>query len=193
MGMDNGSRLDDSELDDSGLDGLSSSRAFDDEGIPTRRTPVIVCGRLTQLLRSRAVANRTTGLPTGSAWRLQSEELGPHERAPEIGFGSLLMERGDVSFHDLVASLPRAILVHEVDFDMVDPVTTAFSARVRWGLTLEGERGSRLLAPGAWRLRGRLLSLPGEPPGLLDEVELSRELYDTGSAILPYCLCKLEV
>ncbi len=178
-------------VDDPGLDGLASSRAFDDEGVPTRRTPLIVCGRLTQLLRSRASARAIGTVPSGSAWRRDAP--GGRDTVRGLGFGSLLMERGDEGFHEMVASVPRAVLVHEADFDRLDPNTTEFSAVVRWGVTLERDAESRLLAPGAWRVRGRLLSMPGEPQGLLDDVALSRELHDTGSAILPYCMCLLEV
>lgn len=180
-------------VDDSGLDGLASSRAFDDEGVPTRRTPLLVCGRLTQLLRGRAHAAELGTVPSGSVWRSADVNHGPHERGPSVALGSLLMERGERGFHDMVATVERALLVHEVTLEAADPATTSFSALVRWGLTLERNAASRLLAPGAWRIRGRLLSMPGELPGLLDDVQLSRELYDTGSAILPYVLCTLEV
>jgi len=180
-------------VDDPGLDGLATSRAFDDEGVPTRRTPLLVCGRLTQLLRSRAYAKQVGTVPSGSAWRADAPLRGAHGPGPTVTFGSLLMERGDTGFHEMVAGVDRAVLVHEVELEAVDPASTSFSALVTWGLTLETETPSRLLAPDAWRIRGRLLSLPGELPGLLDEVALSRELYDTGSAILPYCLCTLEV
>lgn len=180
-------------VDDPGLDGLAASRAFDDEGVPTRRTPLLVCGRLTQLLRGRAHANAAGTVPSGSAWRLDQPQKRANEGEPSVAFGSLLMERGETGFHEMVGEVDRAVLVHEVKMEALDPATTAFSALVRWGLTLERNAPSRLLAPGAWRIRGRLLSMPGELPGLLDDVGLSRELYDTGSAILPYCLCTLEV
>lgn len=181
-------------VDDPGMDGLASSRAFDDEGIPTRRIPLIVRGRLTQVLRSREDAERFGGQPTGSAWR--RVEPGPEGalRPAELAFGSLVMERGELGFHDLVAQVDKAILVQEVDdLDDVDAETGRFSCRVRWGVTLEPGAESRLLARGAWRIQGHLFARPGGAPGLLDDVSFSRELYDTGTGILPYALGVLEV
>ena len=58
---------------------------------------------------------------------------------------------------------------------------------------LERGRESRLLAPGAWNVSGACLTLPGGAAGFLSDIVLSRELYDTGTAILPYCLTTLSV
>ena len=179
-------------VDDPGLDGLSSSRPFDDQGIPTRRTPIVVRGRVTQLWRSRAHAARMGGVPSGCAWRIGDGGAGAHLRRARPGFGSVLMERGEVGFHDIVSTVDTSILIHALDDLTVDPVTGRFSAAVRWGVTVERRHESRLLAPGAWRVSGHLFSLPGGPEGLLDEALLSRELYDTGTGILPYCFCRLK-
>lgn len=173
-------------IDDPGLDGLATSRAFDDEGRPTRRLPLIARGRLTQLLRSRETAAELGTAPFGSMWR-------DADGLPRVGFGSLLMERGDLGFHELIAAVDSAILVHEVeDFSGLDPQTGVFECRVRWGVSLERDRASRLLAPGQWTIKGRLFG-SGKAQGLLDKVLFSRELYDTGSAILPYALTELHV
>lgn len=175
-------------VDDSGLDGLTTSRAFDDEGVPTRRTPMMVRGRLTQRVHPRMLTARG-GVTVGNRWRSAAGDEGPHRRAPRLGFSSLLMERGDVGFHDMVAAVDRTILVHEVDdFEVVDPESSRFRFTVRWGVSLERGGESRLLAPGQWRLEGHLFGLPGQPTGVFDDVVLSRELHDTGSAIFPYCM-----
>ncbi len=175
-------------VDDSGLDGLTTSRAFDDEGVPTRRTPMMVRGRLTQRVHSRTL-EPDPGVTIGNRWRSPATGLGPHERGPGLGFSSLLMERGDVGFHDMVAAVDRTILVHEIeDFDLLDPDSSHFAFTVRWGVSLERGGESRLLAPGQWRIEGHLFGLPGQPAGVFDDVVLSRELHDTGSAIFPYCM-----
>ncbi|MCA9541595.1 MAG: hypothetical protein KC620_22005 [Myxococcales bacterium] len=170
-------------VDDPGLDGLTTSRAFDDEGVPTRRVPLMVRGRLTQRVHRRRSPQRSDR-QVGNVWRAAAGAAGP-----TLAFSSLLMERGDVGFHDMIAAVSRTVLIHEVDeFEVLDPVTSRFACRVRWGVTLERGGESRLLQPGAWRLTGHLFGLPDKPPGLLDDVVLSRELHDTGSAILPYCM-----
>ncbi len=180
-------------VDDPGLDGLAASRAFDDEGRPTRRTPLIVRGRLDNLLRGRRKGVRRHSLSSGGVWRLRQGRRGPHEAPGVVTFGSLLMERGDVGFHDMVAAVEKAILAHEVeDLQITDPRCGAFSARVRWGVTLERGGDSRLLERGAWQISGRLFGGQGGE-GFLQDAVLSRELYDTGTAVLPYCLCMLRV
>ncbi len=180
-------------VDDSGLDGLTTSRAFDDEGVPTRRTPLMVRGRLTQRVHPR-LAEATAGVSVGNRWRQRTAGKGPHERPPGLGFSSLLMERGDVGFHDMVAAVDRTILVHEIeDFEILDPRRSHFAFTVRWGVSLERGGESRLLAPGQWRLEGYLFGLPDQPAGVFDDVVLSRELHDTGSAIFPYCMAFAKV
>jgi hypothetical protein len=79
-----------------------------------------------------------------------------------------------------------------VGLEGADPATGRFVAAVASGLSLERGRESRLLAPDGWRVTGHVLA-PGEPGDVLGKVILSRELYDTGSAILPYCLTWLEL
>lgn len=178
-------------VDDSGLDGLTTSRAFDDEGTPTRRTPLMVRGRLTQRVHNRRALVRP-GVTVGNRWRLAPKQ--PHQHAPALAFSSLLMERGDVGFHDMVAAVDRTILVHEIDdFEILDPLSSQFAFTVRWGVSLERGGESRLLAPGKWRIEGHLFGLPDQPPGVFDDVVLSRELHDTGSAIFPYCMAFARV
>jgi predicted Zn-dependent protease len=174
-------------VDDCGLDGLATSRPFDDEGVPARRTPLVVRGRLSQLLGTRFESLREGEIPTASAWRRGDV---PEEAPPRASAGSLLMERGDTGFHEMLGALDRGLLVHR--FAGLDDADGPFTALVPSGLTLERGRESRLLAPDQWRVSGRALA-PGDPADLLAKVVLSRELYDTGSAILPYCLTWLEV
>lgn len=166
-------------IDDPGLDGLSTSRAFDDEGCPTRRTPLVIRGRVIQRFQGRV-----RGRPqVGGRWRRGARLPGPGR----FGFASLLMERGELGFHEIVASLEQGILVQDIEGLEINEETSAFSARVRWGLTLQRNMPSALLSTGAWRIEGLLF--PGEQgEGLLEDVVLSRELYDTGTGILPYCL-----
>lgn len=178
-------------VDDSGLDGLTTSRAFDDEGMPTRRTPLMVRGRLTQRLHRRR-GSMSFGMAIGNSWRRVTPDTAP--ASPRLGFSSLLMERGDVGFHDMVAAVDRTILIHEIDdFEVCDPQTSRFTFTVRWGVSLERGGESRLLAPGKWRVSGHLFGLPDQPPGVLDDVVLSRELHDTGSAIFPYCMAFAQI
>lgn len=176
-------------IDDPGLDGLGASRAFDDEGRPTQRTPLLVRGRLAQRLCSRRAARRRGLVGTGSAHRLDGPWGAAHAVAPRTAFGSLLMERGEVGFHDMIAVPDRVVLVHALDGLRMNPVTTQFDGRVRWGVLLGDQPDGAVLSPGGWAIRGQLLG----KDGLLNDVTLSREMQDTGTAIMPYCMCMLTI
>lgn len=171
-------------VDDPGLDGLPGSRAFDDEGVATRRSALIIRGRMTQHLRGRRAAQIHGRPATGSAVRPDDSALGAVE--PGIGLSCLLMERGQPQFHDLVAEASELVVIHALERDLrVDPETTAFSATVRWATAIETGTAPRVLAPGRWRIRGHLLAL-ASPTGLLHGLIPCRDVLDTGSGILPY-------
>ena len=178
-------------VEDAGLDGLFSSRHFDDEGSPTRRNPLVMRGRLTQTLQPRG----PNGQPGSAAsYRHTLGTTEPQEVGPRPTASSLFVERGEVAFHELVAGLDKSLLVQSfMGLHGADPITTQFSCGVGTGVTLERGRESRLLAPGAWNVSGACLTLPGGVAGFLSDIVLSRELYDTGTAILPYCLTTLSV
>ncbi|MEZ4472344.1 MAG: metallopeptidase TldD-related protein [bacterium] len=180
-------------VDDPGLDGLARSRAFDDEGTATRRTALLIRGRMTQHLRGRVAAERTGRPATGAMARRGRAGLAPYQAAPTPAFSCLLMERGQPQFHDLVEDSSQLIVVHALGGDLaVDPVTTAFSVTIRWGTLLEAGVAPRVLAAGRWRLTGHLLSLASHD-GLLNEIVPSRDALDTGTGILPYARAPLWV
>ncbi|MCB9547390.1 MAG: hypothetical protein H6706_16285 [Myxococcales bacterium] len=178
-------------VDDPGLDGLARSRAFDDEGFATRRTALVIRGRMTQHLRGR-VAAEATGRPATGAMTRRSRTA-PHRVAPAPAFSCLLMERGQPQFHDLVEESSQLIVVHALGDDLVvDPMTTAFSVTIRWATLLEAGVAPRVLTAGRWRLTGHLLAL-GSPDGLLNDIVPSRDALDTGTGILPYARATLWI
>lgn len=179
-------------VDDAGMDGLASSRHFDDEGMPTRRNALIVRGRVAMVLDHRNVESGQGG--TASAYRTPRGQEDLQDAALREAGASLLVERGDQGFHEMIAAEEKAILVHDLlGLHGADGPRTRFACGIGSGITLERGRESRRLAPGEWQLCGTVLGLPGGPAGFLSDVVLSRELYDTGTAILPYCLTHLEV
>ena len=179
-------------VDDAGMDGLSSSRHFDDEGAPTRRNALVVRGRLSMVLEMRGAETGQGG--TASSYRQSTSAADPQDAPLTEAGTSLLIERGDLGFHDMIAAEERAILVHDLlGLHGADPGRTRFACGVGSGITLERGRESRLLAPGEWQVGGSVLTMPAGPAGFLSDMVLSRELYDTGTAILPYCLTHLEV
>ncbi len=179
-------------VDDAGMDGLASSRHFDDEGAPTRRNALIVRGRLSMVLEARSPETGQGG--SASAYRQPTSSEDPQDAPLREAAASLLVERGDLGFHEMIAAEERAILIHDLlGLHGADPGRARFACGVGSGITLERGRESRLLTPGEWQVAGSALTLPGGPAGFLSDIVLSRELYDTGTAILPYCLTHLEV
>lgn len=179
-------------IDDAGLDGLSSSRHFDDEGTPTKRNALIVRGRLSGVLSPRDTTRRAAG--TASSYRIPEGAEDPQDAPHRQRAAGLLAERGELSFHEMIGAVPRSILVHGLlGLHTADLARSRFSCGISSGITLERGRESRLLAPGKWSLSGSLFTQPGGSEGLLGDHILSRELYDTGTAILPYCMTYLEV
>lgn len=185
-----GSRL--TLADDCTLDGLSTSRAFDDEGTPTRRIPLLLKGRVSQSLLTYQEAAARGLTPTGNGYRRARGGQGVEQVDVGAHLGCLVMDPGELGLNEILGAVPEGLLVYEVaGFDFIDPVTTRFQAIIASAVTL-GRNGG-LIPAGRHRISGHLLSLPGGPDGLLSAPQLSRELYDTGGAILPYCLTMMEV
>jgi len=178
-------------VDDPGLDGLWASRGYDDEGRTTRRSPLIVRGRLTKNApRQGALSGRGAVHHPGNWWRRGGETTRP---SLTRGFSSLLIERGEVSFHDLVGSARRTLLVQDIGVPELLNDKGDFSVPVRWALGLERGGESRVVPSQTLCLKGRMFGPSGRQAGLLTRAVLSRELYDTGSGILPYCLTQATV
>lgn len=170
-------------IDDPHLDGLRYSRGFDDRGVPTRRVPLIVNGRLTQRFSSGLAINPLKGV-SGNRW------YGPTEAdGAEPQLSSILIDRGTTGFHELIGARPRHILINSLGPVQVsgDP-TGRFSALIESAVLIDNQGPNRMIPVRALRLEGRLFGAPGGSPGLLSEAQVSRELHDTGSAVLPYLL-----
>ena len=65
-----------------------------------------------------------------------------------------------------------------------------FRGAVGWGVLMEKGRPTRLVDFSGATPSGRF---SGAGRSSLSEVALSREMVDTGSAILPYALCRLSI
>ncbi len=148
-------------------------------------------GRLTKSVPKRDVemARGRISHP-GNWWRNDAGAERPNLRR---GFSSLLIERGEVSFHDLVGSARRTLLIQDIGEPELLNDKGEFACPVRWALGLERGGDSRVVPPKALVLKGRLFGPSGRQAGLLTRAVLSRELYDTGSGILPYCLTQATV
>jgi len=86
-------------------DKLPSARAFDDEGTPCRRLPVIDNGVLKSFYYDLHFASKMKALPTGHGFR------GSMTGKPGPSLSHLCIQQGSKSFNDLVKSIDRGIIV----------------------------------------------------------------------------------
>jgi len=84
--------------DDGSLAGEAGFVAFDDEGVPTRRTPLIKGGVLAGRLHNRETAARMNEQPTGNARAIS------HAHPPIVRMTNTYMEPGELSFEELLES-----------------------------------------------------------------------------------------
>ena len=108
------------------------SRAFDGEGLPVRPMDVVADGVLTTWLATSADARQLGIQPTGHAVRGTSG-------APSAGPSNFYLAAGSRTREELLAALPRAILVTELIGHGVNGVTGDYSRGAAGFLIERGE------------------------------------------------------
>ena len=107
-------------VDDPGLDGLITSRGFDDLGQRSHRLALVLKGKVVRYLSRVSVGG-------GHHWRRPDGHVG-------LGFSSLLMNRGEVGFHRLLADRPWQLLINKIgDIERQGPDGGRFVAPIQWG------------------------------------------------------------
>lgn len=81
------------------MNGALDGRVFDDEGIPTRTTPIIRDGVLENYLHNLTTAKKSGKVSTGNAGTIS-----PHPWNLEVG-------RGDSSYDEMVKSMKRGVIL----------------------------------------------------------------------------------
>ncbi len=94
-------------VDDATLDGRYSSASYDDEGVPHRRNMVIDKGRLNLFLYDLNTAARAGLESTGNGSRSLFSPPMPNPT-------NLILEAGDTSLKDMLASIEHGLLVEDV-------------------------------------------------------------------------------
>ncbi len=94
-------------IDDGTIPGLFGTSPFDDEGVPTRRTPVIEKGVLKNYLLNTYAARKLGMKTTGNASRGITGNAG-------VGHGNFYLEAGSRSAEELIASVPNGFYVTEL-------------------------------------------------------------------------------
>jgi PmbA protein len=125
--------------DDGTLKGASNTAPFDDEGTPTRRTPVIERGMLKNYLLDLQSADELGMNPTGNGYRLSrlynSKE---YTELPGPGVSSWVMKGGERQFDEIVDSLDDAILVDQMmGLHMSTHLSGDFAGNIALGYKIE--------------------------------------------------------
>jgi PmbA protein len=107
-------------IDDGTIPGLFGSQPFDDEGVPTRRTPVIERGVLKNYLLNTYTGRKLGMKTTGNASRGITGNAG-------IGHGNFFLEAGVTAPEDILRSVKNGFYVTELIGSAVNTVTGDYS------------------------------------------------------------------
>jgi PmbA protein len=107
-------------IDDGTIPGLFGSQPFDDEGVPSRRTPVIEKGVLRNYMLNTYTARKLGMKTTGNASRGITGNAG-------IGHGNFFLEAGDKSPEQILAGIKNGFYVTELIGSGVNTVTGDYS------------------------------------------------------------------
>jgi PmbA protein len=107
-------------IDDGTIPGLFGSQPFDDEGVPTRRTPVIERGVLKNYLLNTYTARKLGMKTTGNASRGITGNAG-------IGHGNFFLEAGTKTPAEILRGVKNGFYVTELIGSGVNTVTGDYS------------------------------------------------------------------
>jgi TldD protein len=115
------------------------SFAFDDEGVPAQRTPVVEAGRLTGFLTSRETAARI-GAGSGGSMRADS-----WNRMPLVRMTNLHIEPGEGTLDDLLTDVDDGIYMETNRSWSIDDkrLNFQFGTQIAWEIK-DGRRGRML-------------------------------------------------
>jgi TldD protein len=123
-----------SAFDDGSIRNGWGSQAFDDEGVPTRKTLVIEDGRLTGYLYDRLRARAAGAAPTGNG-RRQSFRHVPIPRMT-----TTYIAPGDLTPEEIIAATPHGFYAKSLAGGQVEPASGAFVFGVAEGYLIEDGR-----------------------------------------------------
>lgn len=164
-------------VDDPLEPGRPGSRPVDDDGVPSRRLPLISAGQVTGMIADLQLGARAGVPSTGHAWRVPGATA-------RVGFTNLRMAPGKRSRDELLAEMGQGLLVLDLDWGTgPNPISGAITMKAPWAYLVEG---------GA--VRGRLegVVLSGNVfAALRGEVEVGNDLSWVGAQCLPSVVLRL--
>jgi PmbA protein len=149
--------------DDPLLDGRAGSRPVDDEGVPSRSTPLVVQGQVCGLIYDLESAGRAGVPPTGHGRRTSFGKA-------QSAFTNLTVAPGELALSDAIRLIETGLLVDElrgvgqgnvIGGTFAHPVGVAY--RVDRGEVV-GRVAEATVAGNAYELLGRIAGLGREAP-----------------------------
>ncbi len=138
------------------LDGRPGSRPIDDEGVVSRRLPLVVAGEIEGLIYDLETAGRVGAMPTGHGRRATFGK-------PQAAYSNLVVEPGESSWNELLAAIGDGLLIERLRPSGQENLIGGTFA---------------LPAALAWRVEG------GEITGLLPEVTVAGNAHDLLGRVL---------
>ncbi len=132
-------------IDDGTLPGLFGTSPFDDEGVPSRRTPVIEKGVLESYLLNSYTARKLGLKTTGNASRGVTGNAG-------VGHGNLFAEKGNKSPEELIKGVDDDELRHPADGGVE---LSVFGVSAQGGAAPGGSRSITMPGCSAFAIRWR--------------------------------------
>lgn len=118
--------------DDPVAPGRPGSRPVDDDGVVSRRVPLVDRGRLVAFASDLMVGARAQVPSTGHAWRLPNA-------APRVGFTNLRMAPGAEGREALLAGMGRGVVIEDLDWGAgANPLPGTLLLRAPWACLVEG-------------------------------------------------------
>jgi PmbA protein len=101
-------------VDDGRLDFATLSAPYDDEGTPTRQTPLIERGVVRQFLYDLKTAAQAGAQPTGNGFKSAGLFGGSFRQQPQVTPATWTVSPGEQSLEQLLRGLEEALLVEQV-------------------------------------------------------------------------------
>ena len=148
--------------DDPTVPYIPGSRAFDDEGVPANRFPLIQQGVIANFVYDLQTAGQAGAVSTGSAHRGLGSQPGP-------GTSVIVIDPGDTTFADMIAGHQKALVVESfLGAGQGNILGGDFSANVLLGYAVEngevvGRVKDTMVAGNVYTILKELDALGSEP------------------------------
>lgn len=126
-------------IDDPESDASSRTQSFDDEGVPTRKKPLIDAGTVSQFLYDLKTAAQASTESTGNGYKAGLMSGNDFRTTPHVGPAALRLQGGDYRMGQLIKEVGNGILVDQVlGLGQGNVISGEFSNNVSVAYKIEG-------------------------------------------------------